>query len=226
MMARKRKHGGGRRRAARGDEAPMRSCVACRATAPKEGLLRFVRAPDGAVAFDVRARVDGRGAWTCTAEACVLRASERGGFARAFEAPVLVDGDLSARVVAILEREVLEGLGLLRRQARLWPGRTEALKRFAAGEAKFVVAANDLSSRSLSELRDAMGPEVNALQGPGKDATGRMLGRGATGVVAFAGGPLASRVVSDLHRWALLHPSVDVESTADDASLRSQVAGV
>jgi len=226
VMAKKRKHGGGRRRAARGDEAPMRSCVSCRETAPKEGLLRFVRAPDGAVAFDVRARVDGRGAWTCAKADCVRRACERGGFARAFSAPVLVDGDLVDRVIAIIEREALEGFGLLRRQARLWPGRSEALKRLGAGEARYLVVAHDLSPRSVEELGDAMGSEVKALSGPAKDVVGRTLGRGATGVVAFAGGPLAKRVVSDLRRWALLRALVEIGPTADDASLRSQVAGV
>src|SRR5688500_442146 len=114
-MTRKRKTGGGRRRAAVGANEPLRSCVACRTTAPKEGLLRFVRAPDGEVWFDVAADMPGRGAWTCPDPACVDKARERGGFARAFEAPVIAPVDLAARVRMVLENEALKGLGLLRR---------------------------------------------------------------------------------------------------------------
>lgn len=86
---RKRKHGGGRRRRALGHTVPYRSCVACRRSAPAAALVRFSRAPDGAVLPDVAASARGRGAWTCPSAGCVTRALERGGFERAFQAPVL-----------------------------------------------------------------------------------------------------------------------------------------
>lgn len=86
---RKRKHGGGRRRRALGQTGPHRSCVACRRTAPSAELVRFFRAPDGAVVPDVLGRGGGRGAWTCADATCVARALERGGFARAFHQAVL-----------------------------------------------------------------------------------------------------------------------------------------
>lgn len=225
-MTKRRKHGGGRRRAATGAETPERTCVACRETAPKEGLLRFVRAPDGGVGFDVRARMDGRGAWTCPRPECIERAVERGGFARAFSAPVLVSSDLVADVRAALLHDVLNGLSLLRRQSLLWPGRTEASKRFATGEAAHVVAAHDLSARSSRELAELLGPEAVVLPGPSKEAIGRALGRRETGVVGFASGPLAGRVVRDLERWARCTTAGDGDGQGAGAPLRSQVAGV
>ncbi|MCC7071036.1 MAG: YlxR family protein [Deltaproteobacteria bacterium] len=86
---RKRKHGGGRRRRALGHTAPHRSCAACRRVAPADQLVRFWRAPDGAVVLDLARTAGSRGAWTCADAACVGRALERGGFARAFQAAVL-----------------------------------------------------------------------------------------------------------------------------------------
>ncbi len=86
---RKRKHGGGRRRCALGHTAPHRSCVACRQVAPSAALVRFRRAPDGAMVPDTARRSGGRGAWTCPDAACIARAVERGGFARAFQAPIV-----------------------------------------------------------------------------------------------------------------------------------------
>ena len=96
---RRRKHGGGRRRVALGHTVPHRSCVACRRCAPASELVRFARAPDGAVLPDVDARAGGRGAWTCAAVGCIVRALERGGFERAFQAPVL--GTPAALVQAV-----------------------------------------------------------------------------------------------------------------------------
>ena len=40
----------------------QRSCIACGAQADKTGLLRIVRTPEGAVAFDAAGRAPGRGA--------------------------------------------------------------------------------------------------------------------------------------------------------------------
>jgi predicted RNA-binding protein YlxR (DUF448 family) len=182
-----------------------------------------VRAPDGGVGFDVRARMDGRGAWTCARAECVEQAAGRGGFARAFSAPVLTDGDVVATVREVLEAEALRGLSLLRRQQRLWTGRTEALRAVGSGEATRLVAAWDLSPRSVREVEDI---EAELLRGPPKLAIGAALGRGPTGVVALAAGPLADRVAGDLKRLAALNTDRQVAVDANGPSLRSHVTGV
>ena len=96
---RRKKQGGGRRRVALGHTVPFRSCVACRRSAPRNELLRFVRRADGELAVDTAAVAPGRGAWTCATIACVMRASERGAFDRAFDAAVL--GGAEALMVAV-----------------------------------------------------------------------------------------------------------------------------
>ena len=58
------------------DRVPSRCCVACRAQAPKDSLLRIVRDAEGAAAFDPTGRAAGRGAYVCSA-ACFERARER-----------------------------------------------------------------------------------------------------------------------------------------------------
>lgn len=224
-MTRKRKTGGGRRRAAAGANEPLRSCVACRTTAPKEGLLRFVRAPDGEVWFDVAADMPGRGAWTCPDPACVDKARERGGFARAFEAPVIAPVDLAARVRMVLENEALKGLGLLRRQGRLWPGRTEALAQASLGEAPIVVTARDLAERSVREAAAAVQGRAVVVVGPDKASMGDALGRGPTGVLALGQGRLAQRVVCNLQRLSRLSGLVSDEN-ARGAPCETGVLGV
>lgn len=225
MATRRRKQGGGRRRQAVGAEEPLRTCVACRTTGPKEGLLRFVRAPDGEVWFDVGAEMPGRGAWTCPDPACVEKAKDRGGFARAFEAAVIVPVDLIDRVRTVLETEALHGLGLLRRQGRLWPGRTEALQHASHGEAPVVVTARDLAERSVREAAAAVEGRAVLVVGPDKASMGDALGRGPTGVLALGQGRLAKRVVCNLRRLSRLAGLVSDEN-AGVAPCESGVAGV
>lgn len=224
MSAGRRKHGGGKRRAAVGAEEPLRTCIACREARPKEALLRFVRAPSGELGFDVKGAIEGRGAYTCPDEVCVQKAAERGAFGRAFEAAVILPADLVAMTRQVLTMEGLAGLGLLRRQGRLFPGRTEALKQLTGGEAAIVVLAQDLTERSQKELAEAVGSRARIIQGPPKASMGDALGRGPTGVVAVGRGPLAGRVVCNLERLAGLGGSTADETTG--APCGSEGAGV
>ena len=61
----------------------QRSCIACGAQADKTGLLRIVRTPEGAVAFDATGRAPGRGAYVCSAEC--LSALRKGRLERALK---------------------------------------------------------------------------------------------------------------------------------------------
>lgn len=56
---------------------PMRTCVACRRTRPKQELVRIVRDRAG-VRVDERKRLPGRGAYLCRDPACTAAATRRG----------------------------------------------------------------------------------------------------------------------------------------------------
>ena len=49
---------------------PQRTCVACRQTDGKRGLVRLVRTPAGSVEVDVTGKKAGRGAYLCRAARC------------------------------------------------------------------------------------------------------------------------------------------------------------
>src|SRR2546421_10514721 len=56
---------------------PIRTCVACRSTGDKRGLLRVVRNTDGQVAFDRTGKAPGRGAYICASESCIAAARKQ-----------------------------------------------------------------------------------------------------------------------------------------------------
>jgi len=49
---------------------PQRTCVSCRETAAKRGLIRVVRTPEGAVEVDETGKKAGRGAYLCRRWEC------------------------------------------------------------------------------------------------------------------------------------------------------------
>ncbi len=54
----------------RNKHIPQRTCVACRQTRDKKGLIRLVRAENGAIEVDMPARKPGRGAYLCPQKDC------------------------------------------------------------------------------------------------------------------------------------------------------------
>ncbi|MBI1802577.1 MAG: YlxR family protein [Chloroflexi bacterium] len=49
---------------------PQRTCVVCRQTSDKRGLVRIVRTPQHGVQIDERGKVPGRGAYLCHQASC------------------------------------------------------------------------------------------------------------------------------------------------------------
>lgn len=49
---------------------PRRTCVACRSSSAKRGLVRVVRSPEGRVEVDPTGRRAGRGAYLCRRRGC------------------------------------------------------------------------------------------------------------------------------------------------------------
>lgn len=62
---------------------PQRTCVACRRSDAKRGLLRVVRSGDGRVELDPTSRRNGRGAYLCHDPACWEQAVKRKALERA-----------------------------------------------------------------------------------------------------------------------------------------------
>ena len=75
----------------------QRSCIACGRQADKVALLRIVRDPSGAVAFDATGRAPGRGAYVCSEE-CFAAACKRKKLDRALR--TTLEGDACERIAA------------------------------------------------------------------------------------------------------------------------------
>lgn len=91
-MAQAKKKTGGQRP----KHVPLRTCIACRRSDTKRGLLRLVRDPAGRVAVDPTGKRAGRGAYLCHALACWEQALKRHGLERALRIEALLPDDRAA----------------------------------------------------------------------------------------------------------------------------------
>ena len=70
---------------------PQRTCVACRTTGAKRGLVRIVRGADGRVEVDETGKKPGRGAYLCKARDCWDAALKRKALEYALKVPIAAE---------------------------------------------------------------------------------------------------------------------------------------
>jgi predicted RNA-binding protein YlxR (DUF448 family) len=75
---------------------PQRTCIACRKTENKRGLIRLVRLQDERVAIDPTGKRSGRGAYLCSDRACWETALKRKAVERALKIEQLHPDDQTA----------------------------------------------------------------------------------------------------------------------------------
>jgi hypothetical protein len=109
----------GPRRLAPGQE---RLCIVTREVRPVADMVRFVVGPDGEVVPDLKRRLPGRGVWVTASRTAVAEAVNRRVFARGFRTEVRVAPDLAGLVERLLERSVLDALGIVRKAGRVAVG--------------------------------------------------------------------------------------------------------
>jgi predicted RNA-binding protein YlxR (DUF448 family) len=85
---------------------PERRCVGCGEHFPKKELIRIVRKPDGEVVLDLTGKANGRGAYLCRSEKCLLKARKSGRLANSLSCAI--DESVYEAVAAELMREVAD----------------------------------------------------------------------------------------------------------------------
>lgn len=184
---------------------PQRTCLGCRQARDQVDLIRYVRAPDGALLVDLRARLPGRGAYTCWSAECIGKALERRQFERAFRKPCQVPEQDALRheIGVALGRRMLGLLGMGRRSSQLVAG-SNAVAAALAGREKpaIVLLATDASPGIAAKIRQkAERMKVACHDLFTKAELGRLSGRAEHSVLGLYAGQLAEAFRADLHKY-------------------------
>jgi uncharacterized protein len=86
----------GKAKGPRPKHVPQRTCVACRETEAKRGLIRLVRTAEGGVAVDPTGKRAGRGAYLCARMRCWTRGINEKTLVRALRIEGLTETDRAA----------------------------------------------------------------------------------------------------------------------------------
>jgi uncharacterized protein len=182
-----------------------RTCIVTRAVRPPGAMIRFVRAPDGGVAPDIRSRLPGRGVYVTASAGLVAEAAKRQIFSRGFKAKAEASPTLADEVDRLLEADCLQMLALANKAGLA-----------TAGFAKVAAALEDRRVRALIQARDGGADGRRKLERSSKRGgePGRVelftssqldLALGRTNVIhaALAGGGLTEAFLARCERLAL-----------------------
>ncbi|MCM1335809.1 MAG: YlxR family protein [Bacteroides sp.] len=71
-----------------GKNIPLRKCLGCDEMLGKKGMIRVVRAPDGAISIDETGKKSGRGAYLCRDAECLAKARKKRGLERSLKCAI------------------------------------------------------------------------------------------------------------------------------------------
>jgi predicted RNA-binding protein YlxR (DUF448 family) len=183
----------------RKDADPQRRCIVTGQSLPREDLLRFVVAPDGAIVPDLDEKLPGRGLWL-RAERDILRtACAKGAFSKAARRETRLPDDLAAQVERLLRRRCLDLIGLARRSGILTAGFEKVRAFLASEDAGVLIAASDGAADGRAKIR-ALAPTLPMVDVLTAEELGAAIGREHIVHAVVAKGRLAERLLLDARR--------------------------
>jgi predicted RNA-binding protein YlxR (DUF448 family) len=139
-----------------------RTCIVTRKAGEADGLIRFVRGPDGSVVPDLKRNLPGRGCWVTADRAHVDQAARRRLFSRALKAEVAVPPNLGEVVDSLLARAALGALGLARKAGSVVLGAAKVEGAVRNGSALLVLHAHEASADGVRKIASARRATVHA----------------------------------------------------------------
>ena len=182
-------------------DAGLRRCIASGASRPRDGLLRFVVGPGGALVPDLGENLPGRGLWVSAERDLLAKACEHGLFARAARQPIAVAPDLIDEVERQLTARALDILGLARRAGALVAGFDKVQHALMGGRVAVLVEASDGARHGRARL-GALARDIPVIAQFDGAALSRSLGRENVVHAALAPGGLADRFLRESARLA------------------------
>jgi hypothetical protein len=132
--------------------SPERLCVATRAVRPVADLIRFVVGPDGMAVPDLKAKLPGRGVWVTATQEALAEAIKRKAFPRGFKRDVRVPPDLIDLTEHLLERSVLDALGIAHKAGLVIAGFAKVEKALAGNKVIALMHAAEAAADGCRKL--------------------------------------------------------------------------
>src|SRR3954466_1365857 len=182
------------------DSLPERRCIVTRQPLEKDQLIRFVLGPDNAIVPDLSENLPGRGYWVTASRKVLAEAVKKNAFAKAMQASVKPAPDLVERIAGLIDRQIVDLLGLARRSGSLVTGFEKVDVALRTGKAVLLIEAKDAGADGRAKLARHTLPGVEIWSPLAAEQLGRAIGRDYAVHVAVAPGGLANRLKAVLRR--------------------------
>lgn len=189
-------------------KGPQRSCIACRHTADKSELVRYVLSPDDKVLVDYRQRLPGRGAYTCCKQQCLLDAVKKNAFQRSFRKTrqPIESSDLLEQLIDSLEQKIFNLIGMARKSRQITSGTQAVLDALKKDQKMVLILVSDDISTAIGNKIQKLAEQKSVcfIQLFNKFKMGQLIGKEERSAIAIKAGMLAQRLLFELHRYEQL----------------------
>ena len=187
---------------------PARTCIVTRKVLDKSEMIRFVAGPSGDIVPDLKGDLPGRGFWVTADRKTLDEAVRKHIFTKVTKGKAKADAGLPDRVAALLERQVLDQLGLAKKSGHLVAGFDKVEIALRSGKVKLLLEASDGAAEGRGKLARLAGPGVEIWAPLPSEALAPALGRLHAVHVAVKPGGMADRLSVTLRRHAGFMPAV------------------
>jgi predicted RNA-binding protein YlxR (DUF448 family) len=210
-----------------------RMCALTRQVRPVDELIRFVIAPSGEVAADLKRKLPGRGLWVTASRAALASAIKRGTFSKGFKREVRLSPDFADRVERLMVNGVVEALAIAAKARQVVSGFTKvegALKRVEAialihasdGAADGIRKLNGLIGRATLTLSDGFQGDFPVITGLTSAQLDLALGRANVIHAALLAGPAGKTFLSRCHALARFRANAPGETANGNSGSKTR----
>ena len=143
----------------------VRMCALTRQVRPVDELIRFVVAPSGEVAPDLKRKLPGRGLWISASRAALADAVKRGTFSKGFRREVRLSPTFAEDTERLMVAGVVEALAIAAKAGQVVSGFAKVESALRRGEAAALIHASDGAADGIRKLDSLTGRTALTLSG-------------------------------------------------------------
>jgi predicted RNA-binding protein YlxR (DUF448 family) len=210
-----------------------RMCALTRQVRPVDELIRFVVAPSGEVAPDLKRKLPGRGLWITASRSALKDAVKRGTFNRGFKRDVRVSPTFAEDIERLMAQGAIEALAIAAKAGQVVSGFAKVESVLKRGEATALIHASDGAADGIRKLDNLTGrtaltlsdgfqgdfPVVTALTSAELDLA---LGRANVIHAALLAGPAGKTFLSRCHALARFRANVPGETVNENSGSKTR----
>ena len=178
-----------------------RKCIATGEAQSRDGLIRFVAGPDGAVVPDLAEKLPGRGVWVCATREALTKAVEKRLFSRGLKTKIEAPADLPDTVERLLTRRLTDSVALARKAGAAVCGFERVRDTLAGGRVALLFGASDGAEGGKSKLK-GLADGAKTCSALSSAELGLAFGRETVIHAALLQGGVTKRVLREAERLA------------------------